>query len=278
MTGPVGGVIGWPVEHSRSPVVHGYWLRHHGLPGAYRKFAVPPGEVAEFLDRIRTGELTGVNVTVPHKEAAFAAVRRHHPAALATGTVNTVWVEDGELTGTSTDPEGFLANLDAASPGWDARAGKAVLLGAGGAARALAWALSTRGIGEILIVNRTLARAEALIADLGLAATPVAWQDREAALAGAGCVVNATSLGMSGQGMLDVGLANVADNAVVNDIVYTPLETPLLAEARARGFVAIDGLGMLLHQAVFGFEKMFGLRPEVTDDLRRAVLDDMAAG
>jgi len=275
MSLPVAGVVGWPVKHSRSPVVHEFWLKTCGLGGEYQLFAVPPEQLSAFFQRIVDGELVGTNVTVPHKQAAFEAVTHRHDAARATGSLNTIWLEDGALVGTNTDPAGFLANLDAAAPGWDSRGGHAVVLGAGGAARGVAWALAGRAFERVCVVNRTLSRAENVAADLGVPVEPVAWSDLETVLHGAGILVNATSLGMAGQDPLVVPLDDLPAHAVVNDIVYTPLETALLVAARRRGLTSVDGLGMLLHQAVLGFERWFGVRPQVTDELRRTVLAAM---
>ena len=258
-------VIGWPIEHSRSPMIHGSWLAEYGIDGDYIIVAVPPGDVPRHFERIRAGEFVGSNVTIPHKQAAFAEVDWLDAAAEATEAVNTVWLQDGHLCGSNTDVEGFLANLDAGAPGWSADT--AVVLGAGGAARGVAHALVSRGIGRVVVANRTFSRAEALAKGLGNEVRAARWADLSGVLAGADLLVNATSLGMTGQPPLQIDLAALPDRAVVNDIVYAPLETPLLAAARARGLGTVGGLGMLLHQAVPGFEKWFGIRPRVSGDL-----------
>lgn len=266
----VATVIGWPIEHSRSPAIHRTWLARHGIDGDYVIVPVPPGEVPSHLARIRSGEFAGTNVTIPHKEAAFAAVDRRLPAAEATAAVNTVWLEGGRLVGNNTDPEGFLANLDAGAPGWSA--GTAVVLGAGGAARGVAFALASRGLDRVILANRTGSRAEAVAAALGPPVMAIAWAELPRVLGEAGLLVNATSLGMVGQPPLEIDVAALPEGAVVNDIVYVPLETPLLAAARARGLVGVAGLGMLLHQAAPGFERWFGVRPEVDDELYRKIV------
>lgn len=270
MTGPVATVIGWPIEHSRSPAIHRTWLARHGIDGDYVIVPVRPGEVSAHFDRIRSGEFVGTNVTIPHKESAFSLVDRREAAAEATEAVNTVWLENDQLVGTNTDVEGFLANLDAGAPGWSART--AVVLGAGGAARGVAYGLASRGVANVVIANRTRSRADTVAAALGGPVSAVSWSDLPDALATAGLLVNATSLGMAGQPPLEIDVSALPATAVVSDIVYTPLETPLLAAARARGLVTVGGLGMLLHQAVAGFERWFGVRPEVDDDLHARIV------
>lgn len=270
--GPRACVIGWPIKHSRSPIIHGHWLKEHGLPGDYVIHAVAPGDVVDFVTRLADHGFVGTNVTVPHKETVFDLVRDRDPAAAATGAMNTIWLQDGALRGANTDPVGFLANLDDGAPGWDAVDRPAVVLGAGGAARGIAWALTTRGLGRVIVVNRTLGRAEKLAADLGPGVTAADWRNLPAALAGAGVLVNATTLGMEGHGRLELDLSVLPQDAVVNDIVYTPLETTLLAAARDRNLACVDGLGMLLHQAVPGFARWFGVVPKVSQGLRAAVL------
>ncbi len=273
---PTACVIGWPVKHSRSPAIHGFWLNTLGLPGAYVMQPVEPDRVAGFLADFAGSGYVGANVTVPHKEAAFAAVAEMDAAARAIGAVNTLWLEDGRLLGANTDVPGFLANLDEAAPGWDRDGGAAVVLGAGGAARAVVFALISRGLAPVHVVNRTLTRAEALRDAFGEAVRPTTWEKLPEILGSARIVVNTTSLGMEGQPPLLIDLAPLKDDALVTDIVYVPLETPLLQRARARGLATVDGLGMLLHQAVPGFERWFGRRPEVTPALRQAVLATMA--
>ena len=266
------GVIGWPVGHSLSPRVHGYWLREHGIDGAYVALAVSPGEVAAALAGLRVLGFAGANVTVPHKEAAMEAVDSCDDTARRIGAVNTLIVKpDGSITGTSTDGFGFCENLVGAIPNW-APTGPAVVLGAGGAARAIAFALTDAGVPEIRIVNRTHWRGEELASAVGKDASFVAWDSRSGALDGAKLLVNATSLGMNSVPPLSLSLDVLPTDAVVADVVYAPLETPLLGEARARGNSCVDGLGMLLHQARPGFAAWFGLEPKVTPELRAFVL------
>jgi shikimate dehydrogenase len=267
------GVMGWPVGHSLSPRLHNYWLDLHGIDGAFVPLPVAPEHFAQALRILPRLGFRGVNVTVPHKEAALAAVDRVDPLARRIGAVNTVVMgEDGTLTGTNTDAYGFSAHLAASVPGFSAASGAAVVIGAGGAARAIAVALADAGAPEIRIINRTLSRAEELALALGGSARVVDWSGRAQALEGAAIVVNTTTQGMTGQAALDLDLSHLPGTAVVYDIVYSPLETPLLASARARGLWAVDGLGMLLHQAVAGFEAWFGVRPAVTAELRAHVL------
>ena len=273
----VAGVMGWPVAHSRSPLLHNFWLDRYGIDGAYVPFAVRPGEVARALRALPNLGVAGVNVTVPHKEAAFAAVDARDAAARRIGAVNTVFVDDGgALRGSNTDAFGFLEALRTRSPGWTAAAGPAVVLGAGGAARAVLAALAEAGAPEVRLVNRTRARAESLAGAFGAPVAVVGWGERESALAGAALLVNTTTLGMAGVPPLDLRLDDLPESALVNDIVYTPLETALLAAARARGCVAVDGLEMLLHQARPGFAGWFGREPEVDDALRQRLRADLA--
>ncbi|HXP30108.1 MAG TPA: shikimate dehydrogenase [Stellaceae bacterium] len=267
------GVMGWPVAHSRSPALHAFWLAEHGIDGAYVPLAVQPEHLSRALKALPLLGFAGCNLTLPHKEAALEAVDEVDVSARRAGAVNTVIVlPNGTLRGSNTDGFGFLENLRAEVPGWSAASGPAVVLGAGGAARAIAAALIDAGAPEIRLINRTPARTAALAKRLGGAIRGVAWEDRGPALADAKLVVNATSLGMSGQPVLDLALDALPRDAVVNDIVYVPLETALLAAARRRGNPAVDGLGMLLHQGRPGFAAWFGPLPEVTPRLRAAVL------
>ena len=268
------GVIGWPVAHSRSPRLHGYWLEQHGIDGAYVPLAVRPGAVEPVVRALAEAGFRGLNVTVPHKEAALDICDTVDETARRVGAVNTLVFEGGRIRGRNTDGFGFLENMRAGAPGWRADAGPAVVLGAGGAARAVAAALADDGAPEVRVANRTAARAESLAASLGGPVRAVPWAERDAALSGAALLVNATTLGMTGQEALDLSLDALAPRAVVADIVYTPLETDLLARARARGHRAVDGLGMLLHQARPGFEAWFGVAPAVTAELRAFVLAD----
>jgi shikimate dehydrogenase len=275
MTPPTACVVGWPVRHSRSPVIHRFWLRQYGLAGDYVIHPVEPEKIGAFFAGFIDGPFAGCNVTVPHKEAAFAAVDEIEPAGRAIGAVNTIWRVGRRLVATSTDGVGFLANLDEGAPGWDAAPGPAVLLGAGGAARAVVWALRERGFAPVHVVNRTAGRAEALATRFGGDVRAAAWDALPGLLGDARILVNSTSLGMEGQPALDLDLAELPADCLVTDLVYVPLETGLLAAARARGLRTVDGLGMLLHQAAPGFAHWFGRMPEVTPELRLAVLRDM---
>ena len=269
-------IIGWPAGHSRSPLIHDYWLRQHGIAGEYRKEAVPPDEFAAFLAGLAARGYVGANVTIPHKEAALA-LSTPDARAKAVGAANTLWRDGDTLRSTNTDVEGFLGNLDAAAPGWDRGLPNAVVLGAGGSARAVVFGLIERGVARIHLVNRTLDRAQALAQRFGAAVMPARWEDAGALLGAAGLLVNTTSLGMKGQPPLEIDVGLLPANAVVADLVYVPLVTPLLAAARARGLATVDGLGMLLHQAVRGFSLWFGVKPAVTPELRALVEADLAA-
>lgn len=271
------GVIGWPVAQSRSPVLHGYWLAEYGIDGVYVPLAVRPEHLRRVLQNLPWMGFVGCNITLPHKEDALKAVDDLHPSARRAGAVNTVYInEAGSLIGGNTDGFGFLANLREQAPGFRVADGPAVVLGAGGAARAVVAALLDDGAREIRLVNRTPARAAGLAKTLGGDLRGVAWEDRAPALAGAHLLVNATTLGMAGQPALELPLDALPTGAVVYDIVYVPVETPLLAASRARGNVVVDGLGMLLHQAKPGFQAWFGVKPEVSPGLRAAVLASLA--
>jgi shikimate dehydrogenase len=267
-------VIGWPVEHSRSPLIHDYWIRQFGLPAAYRREAVPPERFADFIAHLADRRYVGANVTVPHKETALE-LSKPDALAQAVGAANTLWLDDGVLRSTNTDVEGFAASLDAGVPGWAKIVERAVVLGAGGAARAVVFGLLARGVGRIHVVNRSLDRATAMQRRFGDRVVPSSWDHRNDLLAGAGLLVNTTTLGMAGQPSLEIDLAPLAAAAVVADIVYAPLVTPLLAAGRARGLRTVDGLGMLLHQAAGAFARFFGLRPQVTQGLRTLVEADL---
>jgi shikimate dehydrogenase len=266
-------VIGWPIGHSRSPRLHGHWLRRYGITGHYVPVALRPGDLAGGLRALRLLGFRGSNVTIPHKVAVLALAASVTPRAARIGAANTLtFAEDGGISADNTDGYGFVASLRQAAPHWDAAAGPALVLGAGGAARAVVAALIDEGTPEIRVANRTPARADALRAHFADRLRLVDWIAAGAAAAGAATIVNTTSLGMAGQPALPVRLDAAPEGALVADLVYQPLETPLLAEARARGLTAVDGLGMLLHQAVPGFEAWFGRRPEVDAELRAAVL------
>jgi shikimate dehydrogenase len=271
-------VIGWPVEHSRSPLIHRYWLKQYGIDGAYEKEAVRPEALARFLGSLGAQGFAGANVTLPHKEAALRLAAVADEAARAIGAANTLWFDQaGRLCASNTDAYGFITNLYEQAPSWNDARWPVMVLGAGGAARAILHGLLGEGATRIFLANRTRGRAEALAQAFGPAVEVIDWEDRNRALSGCGLLINATSLGMTGKDPLDIDLAALPKNAVVADIVYSPLETPLLAEARARGNRVVDGLGMLLHQAVPGFERWFGVRPEVTAALKAHVAASLGA-
>lgn len=266
------GVIGWPVSHSRSPALHGEWLRRHRIDGRYLPLAVAPERLEDALKGLTALGFQGANVTLPHKERALALADETSDRARRIGAANTLVVRDGRLHADNTDGFGFLENLRNGAPGWRASSGPALVLGAGGAARAVVAGLADEGCPEIVLANRSRDRAEALAGALGGPVRVIDWAQAPQALPGAALIVNTTSLGMSGQPPLALDLAAAAPAAVVTDLVYAPLETLLLAQARARGLIAVDGLGMLLHQARPGFEAWFGAAPQVDAALREAVL------
>ncbi|RUV99619.1 MULTISPECIES: shikimate dehydrogenase [unclassified Mesorhizobium] len=269
-------VTGHPIAHSRSPKIHRHWLEEYGIDGSYQAIDVRPEDFAAFLKSLDENGYRGGNVSIPHKEAAYALVERRDEAAEAIGAVNTLWLEDGVLWGGNTDALGFAGNLDEHAPGWAAN-GPAVVLGAGGASRAVIYALKDRGLNDIRIVNRTLARAEELADRFGAGVSAHGAGAVGELLSDAGLLINTTALGMHGNETLAADPAGLPGHAIVTDIVYVPLETPLLAAARARGLKTVDGLGMLLHQAVPGFERWFGKRPQVTPQLRRMIVADIEA-
>lgn len=272
----IAGVMGWPVSHSRSPRLHGYWLDRYGIDGAYVPFAVRPEDVERALRALPALGFAGTNVTVPHKEAVLRIADEVDGQARRIGAVNTVVVRaDGCLHGSNTDAFGFLEHLKASAPDWRAAAGPAVVVGAGGAARAVCAALADAGVPEIRIANRTRERADAVAEVAPGIAASVDWRERSDALAGAALLVNTTTLGMAGQPPLELDLSPLPAAAVVDDIVYVPLETELLAAARRRGHPTVDGLGMLLHQARPGFAAWFGVEPRVDDGLRDFLLADL---
>lgn len=267
-------LIGWPAAHSRSPIIHKYWLKMFGIAGDYRIEAVKPEDFAAFIATLAERGYTGANVTIPHKEQALALADADDRAK-AVGAANTLWLDGGVLRATNTDVEGFLSNLDAAAPGWDHRTREALVLGAGGSARAVVFGLIERGIETVHLVNRTLPRAQDLASRFGARVKPATWDQVPELLSSVDLLVNTTSLGMKGQPLLDVDVGRLRDGAVVADNVYVPLDTPLLEAARRRGLRTADGLGMLLHQAVRGFSLWFGQRPQVTPELRALVEADL---
>lgn len=266
------GVLGWPVGHSRSPRLHGFWLERHGIDGAYVPLPVRPEDFAQAVSALPLLHLRGANVTVPHKEAAAALCDSMDDHAKRLGAVNTLVFSEGQIHGANTDGAGFLDNLRQGAPDWRAESGAAVVLGSGGAARAVIVALLDAGVPELRLANRTRAKAEALAESFGGPIRVFDWGDWTRVLDGAGLLVNTTSLGMQGQPPLEIALDALPGAAVVNDIVYQPLETELLRMAAGRGNRVVDGLGMLLHQARPGFEAWFGVRPEVDEALRDFVL------
>ena len=266
-------LLGWPAAHSRSPLIHHYWLRTLGIAGGYTIEAIPPEGFAEFVMRLAAHGFVGANVTIPHKERALA-LTVPDDRARAVGAANTLWYANGELRSTNTDVEGFVNNLDACAPGWD-RVDDVLVLGAGGSSRAVVFGLTERGIKRVYLVNRTQSRAQALAEQFGVHVLPVAWDGIGELLPRAELLVNTTSLGMYGQPALDIDIGLLPLHAVVADLVYVPLETALLSSARARGLKTADGLGMLLHQSVRGFELWFGQRPEVTPELRALIESDL---
>ena len=266
------GVMGWPVAHSRSPKIHTHWLEKHGLPGAYVLLPVAPGTLNVALPGLAALGFRGCNITIPHKVDAIALVHDVDAHARRVGAINTIVVQpDRSLRGMNTDGYGFIQSLLEASPAWVADAGPITVLGAGGAARAVVLALADRGAKEIRLVNRTFEKADALAKEFGAPLKALPWAERHAALADVALLVNTTSQGMHGSLALDLNLDALPRRALVSDIIYVPLETPLLAGARQRGNVTVNGLGMLLHQARPAFEAWFGVLPEVTVDLRRWV-------
>ena len=271
----VAGISGWPVKHSRSPRIHNFWLRKYGIDGVYVPLPIAPNDAFDAFRSLPGLGIAGLNVTTPHKETAYNAVDETDEWAKQLKAVNTIAVRNGLLYGTNTDAYGFIEALRESHPTWVASSGPAVVLGAGGAARAVVAALRAERAPLIRVLNRTIKRAEKLCDDLGNPAIPIPWAQREEALEDAALVVNTTVLGMSGQPNLDLGLRNLGAAAVVYDIVYTPLETSFLKDARSRGNIGIDGLGMLLHQARPGFKEWFGTEPEVDSQLREYVLADL---
>jgi shikimate dehydrogenase len=269
----IAGVFGWPVDHSRSPRLHGYWLREFGIDGAYIPFATHPAKLEQGIRALQALGFRGGSITLPHKERALGFVDALTPVAKRIGAINMLVVrEDGAILGDNSDGFGFIANLLQFHPGWRSAAGPAVLLGAGGAARAIVVSLLDEGVPGIRLVNRTTRRAEEIAEAVGGPIEVISWDARADALKDAALLVNSTNLGMAGQAPLDLDLAHLPTGAVVYDIVYVPLMTELLKAAQARGNRIVDGIGMLLHQARPGFKAWFGPDPQVTDELRAFVL------
>jgi shikimate dehydrogenase len=273
-------IVGHPIKHSRSPLIHGHWLKQYGIDGSYERIDVAPVNFGDFFKSFERQGFVGGNVTIPHKEAAFAAVERMTARAERLGAVNTLWIENGQIWGDNTDVLGFMDNLDQnLGAGWEQDVDIALVLGAGGAARGVVAGLQDRPLKRILVANRTRERAEELVRSLsGYSAVKIevlAWHDLDQGVAQAQLIVNTTSLGMAGQPPLPTDLSRAPENAIISDVVYVPLRTPLLAAAEARGLRIVDGLGMLLHQAVPGFERWFGVKPTVTPKLRTLIVTDL---
>ena len=267
-------VMGWPAKQSRSPKLHGYWIKRYNIDGDYRVAEIPPEEFPAFVQSLAKNGYVGGNVTMPHKEVAFA-LSEPDERARAVGAANTLWLDNGKLRATNTDVEGFIGALDANAPGWDRNTDTAIVLGAGGASRAVICGLIERGIKTIHVVNRTAAKAAAAKERFGSAVHPATWDDVPRLLKGAKLLINASSLGMKGQPELKIDLSPMAKDAVVADIVYVPLKTKLLEAAQQRSFKTSDGLDMLLYQAVRGFTLWFGKKPEVTKELRDMLAADV---
>ena len=267
-------VMGWPAKQSRSPKLHGYWIKRYNIDGDYRVAEIPPEDFPAFVQSLAKNGFVGGNVTMPHKDVAFA-LSEPDERARAVGAANTLWLDNGKLRATNTDVEGFIGALDVNAPGWDRSTDTAVVLGAGGASRAVICGLIERGMKTIHVVNRTAAKAAAAKERFGSAVHPATWDDVPRLLGGAKLLINACSLGMKGQPELKIDLSPMAKDAVVADIVYVPLKTKLLEAAQQRGFKTSDGLDMLLYQAVRGFTLWFGKKPEVTKELREMLAADV---
>lgn len=270
-------VLGHPIAHSRSPLIHSYWIKQLGLDASYEAIDVAPNDLPQFLEGAKNDGFVGGNVTIPHKENAFALAAQTSDIAQTLGAVNTLYLTDNQWHGTNTDGYGFLANLDASAPNWAGRGESALIIGAGGAARAIIYALLQRGFKKIHLLNRTLARALTLKQQFGDKIHPATLDSFATHVKGVNILINTSALGMQGQPPLELDFAAISPNTTVTDIVYTPLETGLLAYARTHGNTCIDGLGMLLHQAVPGFEKWFGHRPSVDAALRDHILAHLDA-
>ena len=269
-------VIGWPIEHSRSPLIHGYWLKKYGIEGSYTKEAVRPEDVGAFLGSLAERGFAGCNVTVPHKEAAFAAAHARDASAEAVGAANTLWLDNGTLNAANTDTYGFMTQLSLSAPQWRNRDAPVCVLGAGGAGRAIIYGFLQAGVSRIRLFNRSRGRAEVVAHDFGLRVEVADWDQRTVLSRDAAVLVNTTSLGLKGAGDIGIDFAGFNSSCIVSDIVYVPLETAFLRSARLQGLATVDGLGMLLHQAVPGFERWFGVRPEVTPELLAVLESDIA--
>lgn len=268
-------VIGWPISHSRSPLIHGYWLKKYGINGTYSRHPVEPASLSAFIGGLDAAGLAGCNVTIPHKEAVFNLVERADETTERLGAVNTVYIRDKRVFGTNTDGEGFINSLRQQVPDLRLAGTTAMVLGAGGASLAVVNAIIEQGTEEVVVANRTREKAEQLRNRFGARVTPIEWHEIPDRLAACSLLVNTTSLGMTGQPELDIDLSQLSERALVTDIVYTPLRTKLLKEAAMRGNTVVDGLGMLLHQAVRGFSLWFGVTPQVTDELHDLVARDI---
>ncbi|MGL4637976.1 MAG: shikimate dehydrogenase [Beijerinckiaceae bacterium] len=268
-------IIGYPVKHSRSPMVHGFWLKQHGIAGDYTMAEVAPDDLARFVAAMQDQGFVGGNFTIPHKTRMLELASFRTPQAIAVGAANTLWFENGKPCVDNTDVSGFLLSLDHGAPGWDHHAETALVLGAGGASRAIVYGLIQRGVERVLLANRTVATAEALARDFGPAVKPIHWNDIQKHAPDVDLLVNTTSLGMQGQEPLVMDLQHLPSHTVVSDTIYIPLETDLLVRARLRGLKTVGGLGMLLHQATFGFERWFGVKPEVSTELYDLVAADV---
>lgn len=268
-------VIGWPIEHSRSPLIHGHWLKKYGIDGAYTKEQVKPEHLEKFVRSLAENGFAGCNVTVPHKEAVFAAAEIKDASAVAVGAANTIWLEGGKIACANTDTYGFMTHLTNVAPKWNLAKGPVMILGAGGAARAIVHGFLEAGRTDIRIFNRSIERADSLEAHFGKQVTAFDWLQRNEHVPTAAVIVNTTTLGMKGAGNPEIEFADARNDCVAADIVYVPLETEFLKEARQFRLTTVDGLGMLLHQAAPGFEKWFGVRPQVTDELRRILVADI---
>ncbi len=271
-------VIGWPIKHSRSPMIHGYWLKQYGIDGSYERIAVEPEALPNFLSTLEANGFAGCNVTVPHKERAFALAEERDASARAVGAANTLWLQNGRLCAANTDTYGFMANLASAAPGWNAAQGPALLLGAGGSARAVVYGLLEAGAKDVRVFNRSQSRALEVVRHFGDRVSAHEWSSRNDHVPTASLIVNTTTLGMNDEGNPEIDFGRARPDCVAADLIYVPLATAFLEEARARGLATAGGLGMLLHQAVPGFEKWFGVRPDVTPELFDFIARDIGIG